>query len=100
MAQQSEKILKTSPASNARRSVATPDSAAVAAVLRSRKPGRDIAETVWVLFCSIRFAVVLNVTLALAAMLGTVIPQMPAGIQNFQTELDQFLSDAQLLAER
>ena len=29
--------------------------------------------------------------LALAAMLGTVIPQMPAGIQNFPTELNNYL---------
>ncbi|MDQ3928987.1 MAG: cytochrome c biogenesis protein ResB, partial [Chloroflexota bacterium] len=43
----------------------------------------DFVETVWALFCSVRFAVVLNVSLALSAMLGTVIPQMPAGIQNF-----------------
>lgn len=55
----------------------------------------DFTETVWALFCSVRFAVVLNVALALAVMLGTVIPQMPAGIQNFEQELSQFLDNAQ-----
>jgi cytochrome c biogenesis protein len=55
----------------------------------------DLVETVWALFCSVRFAVVLNVALALSAMLGTVIPQMPAGIQNFDQELKVFLDNAQ-----
>lgn len=34
----------------------------------------------------------LNISLALAAMLGTVMPQMPRGLQNFDTELQQFLT--------
>jgi cytochrome c biogenesis protein len=60
----------------------------------SKRPKSDFIETVWALFCSVRFAVLLNVALALAAMLGTIIPQMPVGIENFPTELDQFLVDA------
>ena len=60
-------------------------------VAAQRRPARDPVELVWTLFCSIRFAVVLNVALALAAMLGTVVPQMPPGIQNFELELDRFL---------
>src|SRR5690348_10486835 len=67
--------------------------ATVPALALSR-PRRDIVETVWSLFCSVRFAVVLNVGLALAAMLGTVIPQLPAGISNLPTELGQFLDGA------
>ena len=55
----------------------------------------DLVETIWALFCSVKFAVVLNLALALAAMLGTVIPQMPAGIQNFDQELKVFLDNAQ-----
>lgn len=51
-------------------------------------------EAVWALLCSVRFAVFLNVALALAAMLGTVVPQMPVGIQNFPLELEQFLTNA------
>src|SRR5438093_456054 len=51
-----------------------------------RRPRRDFVETVWTLFCSLRFAVVLNVALALAAMLGTVVPQMQPGIQNLLAE--------------
>ncbi len=58
------------------------------------RPKSDFVETIWTLFCSVRFAVVLNVALALAAMLGTIIPQMPAGIQNFDVELGQFLDNA------
>ncbi len=61
----------------------------------ARQPRRDFVDTIWVMFCSIRFAVVLNVALALAAMLGTIIPQMPQGIQNFPREYEQFLKDAQ-----
>src|SRR5438034_8224792 len=60
----------------------------------SRRPRRDLAETIWALFCSIRFAIVLNVALALAAMLGTIIPQMQPGLQNFGTELNLFLDNA------
>lgn len=59
-----------------------------------KRPGRDPIDTVWNLFCSVRFAVVLNVALALFAMLGTVMPQMPPGIQNFDAELNQFLDQA------
>ncbi len=55
----------------------------------------DFIETVWALCCSVRFAVLLNVALALAAMLGTLIPQMPPGIQNFDQELKIFLDNAQ-----
>lgn len=55
------------------------------------KQGRDPIEAIWALFCSIRFAVALNISLALAAMVGTVIPQMPIGIQNFPIEFERFL---------
>jgi cytochrome c biogenesis protein len=55
----------------------------------------DFTESVWALMCSVRFAVVLNLALALSAMLGTFIPQMPAGIQNFDQELKLFLDNAQ-----
>lgn len=61
-----------------------------------KRPKSDFVETIWVLFCSVRFAVVLNVSLALTAMVGTIIPQMPVGIENFPTERAQFLSDAQV----
>lgn len=54
----------------------------------------DFVEAVWALLCSVRFAVVLNVALAVAAMLSTVIPQMPLGLQNFPQELEQFLDSA------
>ena len=59
-----------------------------------KRPQRDPVGAVWMLFCSIKFAVVLNVSLALAAMLGTVVPQMQPGIQDFQSTLNQFLQDA------
>ena len=67
--------------------------AAVASTL-NRRPPRDFVESVWVLFCSIRFAIVLNVALALAAMLGTVVPQLQPGMQNFEAELNSFLDAA------
>jgi cytochrome c biogenesis protein len=60
-----------------------------------RRPQRDIVEAVWVLFCSVKFAVVLNVALALTAMLGTVITQMQPGVRNFPTELQAFLQSAE-----
>jgi cytochrome c biogenesis protein len=69
------------------------DSPAVA--VAQRRPQRDIVEAVWTLFCSLRFAVVLNVALALFAMLGTVITQMQPGVQRFPTELDAFLTSAE-----
>src|SRR5689334_21870919 len=88
MAQRTDKALNSKPTIPARLP------AAAGAAQAGRRPRRDPVETVWVLFCSIRFAVVLNLALALAALLGTLIPQMPAGIQNFPTELDQFLAGA------
>jgi cytochrome c biogenesis protein len=90
MAQRTDKALNSPPALPVG---LTAGVGALAAETR-RRPGRDPVETVWTLFCSLRFAVVLNVAMALAALLGTVIPQMPPGIQNFDTELDQFLSNA------
>lgn len=60
-----------------------------------RRPQRDIVETVWVMFCSVKFAVVLNVALALVVMLGTVITQMQPGIQRFPSELEAFLRSAE-----
>src|SRR5438093_7507157 len=59
-----------------------------------RRPRRDFVETIWTLFCSLRFAVVLNLALALAAVSGTLITQMQPGIQNFETELNSFLDAA------
>src|SRR5437764_5237718 len=90
MAQRTEKALNNKPALSPRPMAGGGSIAAEA----GRRPRRDPVETVWTLFCSLRFAVVLNVGLALAALLGTIIPQMPVGIQNFQTELAQFLTDA------
>ncbi|HEX9989662.1 MAG TPA: cytochrome c biogenesis protein ResB [Chloroflexia bacterium] len=66
----------------------------VAVAVAPRRARRDPVDVIWNLFCSIRFAVVLNVSLALAAMLGTIIPQMQPGIQNFEVELNQFLEAA------
>ncbi len=66
---------------------------AAPAVLPSR-PKRDFVEAIWTLFCSVRFAVVLNVSLALAAVLGTVIPQMSPGLANFPSDYSSFLDDA------
>src|SRR5437868_12104311 len=66
----------------------------VAVATAQSRPKRDYVEAIWTLFCSLRFAVVLNVALALAAMLGTLIPQMPAGIRNFQGEVSRFLDNA------
>lgn len=61
------------------------------AAVAAGRSGSDLVETIWTLFCSLRFAVVLNVALALAATLGTVIPQMQPGIQNFERELNLFI---------
>lgn len=58
------------------------------------QPGRDIIETVWVLFCSVRFAVVLNIALAFVVMLGTIIPQLQPGIQNSTEALSNFMGGA------
>lgn len=78
------------------RKIAGPSQGAGIGVAETRpRPKADFVETIWTLFCSVRFAVVLNVALALAAMMGTVVPQMPAGIQNFQVELQQFMDSAQ-----
>jgi cytochrome c biogenesis protein len=59
-----------------------------------RRPERDFIETIWVLCCSVKFAVVQNIALALAAMLGTIIPQMQPGIKDSAEALDSFLTDA------
>ena len=59
-----------------------------------RRPERDFIETIWVLCCSVKFAVVQNIALALAAMLGTIIPQMQPGIKDSTEALDSFLADA------
>lgn len=63
-------------------------------VVTPKRARRDLVDIIWNLFCSIRFAIVLNLALALAAMLGTIIPQMQPGIRNFETELNQFLDAA------
>src|SRR5688500_4997893 len=63
-------------------------------VVRRPRQRRDPVDAIWNLLCSIRFAVIMNVTLAVAAMLGTVVPQLQPGIQSFETELQRFLSDA------
>lgn len=80
--------------STARRHPSSPREGAAAPRELQKRPSRDWVETLWTLFCSIRFAVVLNIALALAAMLGTIIPQMQPGIQNFDAELTQFLNSA------
>ncbi|MEO8284968.1 MAG: cytochrome c biogenesis protein ResB [Chloroflexota bacterium] len=54
---------------------------------------RDPVEAIWALFCSVKFAVVTNVALAVAAMLGTLVPQMQPGIQDFEAELNAFLNE-------
>ena len=58
------------------------------------RPQRDLIETIWVLCCSVKFAVVQNIALALAAMLGTIIPQMQPGISDSAEAVDSFLADA------
>src|SRR5437667_3940813 len=73
--------------------VPTTTTSQAVAVARGR-PQRDLIETVWTLFCSVKFAVVQNVALALAAMLGTIIPQLQPGVADFQDSLDTFLDTA------
>lgn len=90
MAQRTDNTLKARPIVPAR----PPAPPAAGAAALDRRPRRDFVETVWTLFCSIRFAIVLNMGLALAAMLGTVIPQMQPGLQSFETELNIFLDNA------
>ena len=53
-------------------------------------PRRDFVESIWVLFCSVKFAVALNVGLAFVVMLGTVIPQVQPGIQTSAEALAAF----------
>lgn len=88
MAQHNTKALESRPV------ISRPPGEGAASVPMPRKPRRDFVETVWSLFVSVRFAVVLNVGGALAVMLGTVIPQMPPGTQDFPTELNTFLDQA------
>lgn len=57
-------------------------------------PRRDFIEAVWVLFCSVKFAVALNVALAFMVMLGTIIPQVQPGIQTSAEALGDFLTGA------
>src|SRR5687768_694712 len=87
----------TAPAARAARPSAPAASRPAVDVKRETRhaPRRDFVETIWVLFCSVRFAVVLNLALALAVMIGTLVPQMPAGIQRFEGELERFLTGAQ-----
>ena len=59
-----------------------------------QRPARDWIEAVWVLFCSVKFAVVLNVSLAFVAMLGTIIPQVQPGVQDSAEALENFLQGA------
>jgi cytochrome c biogenesis protein len=82
------------PITNASKSPIETTARGTPAEQAQRGQKRDPVEALWTLFCSIKFAVVLNVALALAAMLGTIIPQMQPGIQDFQSTRDQFLSDA------
>ncbi|MEO5952206.1 MAG: cytochrome c biogenesis protein ResB, partial [Chloroflexia bacterium] len=58
-------------------------------------PRRDFVEAIWVLFCSVKFAVALNVGLAFVVMLGTVIPQVQPGIQTSAEALADFMDGAQ-----
>jgi len=57
-------------------------------------PRRDLFELTWSLFCSVRFAVVLILLLAAATTLGTLIPQVSPGLQNFPQDYADFLSRA------
>src|SRR5215212_3888684 len=54
---------------------------------------RDLFEATWNLFCSVRFAVIQILVLAGATTLGTLIPQMPAGLRDFPTDYAAFLND-------
>jgi cytochrome c biogenesis protein len=89
MAQSATPITKST-----KRPVQRPTAGPVVAKVQKR-PRRDFVEAVWALFCSIKFAVVLNISLALAAMVGTIIPQMQPGILDFPGQLDQFMADAE-----
>lgn len=90
MAQSAAPVRKSSTTPPARRA-ASPQ-----AVEQARQgPKRDFIEAVWVLFCSVKFAVALNVGLAFVVMLGTVIPQIQPGIQTSSEALADFLDGAQ-----
>lgn len=64
------------------------------AVSRPARPRRDIFESVWNLFCSVRFAVVLILLLAAATTLGTILPQVSPGLRNFPQDYADFMSRA------
>src|SRR5690349_22105252 len=53
---------------------------------------RDIFESVWNLFCSVRFAVVLILLLAAATTLGTTLPQVSPGLRDFPQDYADFLT--------
>lgn len=55
---------------------------------------RDIFEAIWTLFCSVRFAVVQILLLAVATTLGTLIPQVSPGLRDFPQDYADFLSRA------
>ena len=83
-------------ASTSKQRVPTPGEATSGFPMARPRSKRDPVDTIWNLLCSIRFAVVLNVSLAVAAMLGTVITQMPPGIQSFDTELQRFRDETRV----
>ncbi len=54
---------------------------------------RDIFEATWTLFCSVRFAVIQILVLAVATTIGTLIPQMPVGLRDFPSDYAAFITD-------
>ncbi len=87
-------VQRAAPITKSAKETARPIERRPSIVQTQKRPQRDLVETVWTLFCSIKFAVVLNVSIALAAMIGTIIPQMQPGILDFPGQLDQFMTDA------
>jgi|GEM_PF-3254065 len=64
----------------------------------TERPGlrRDLFESTWNLFCSVRFAVVLILILAAATTLGTILPQISPGLRDFPQDYADFMSRAQV----
>ena len=85
---------RVAPAQKGAASPATRATTPQVAVDARPGPRRDLIEAVWVLFCSVKFAVVLNVALAFVVMLGTIIPQVQPGVQDSTEALAQFLDGA------
>ena len=83
------------PAAPRRTAPRTAPPAPPESAVRPAPPRRDLFEGIWNLFCSVRFAVVLILLLAAATTLGTIIPQVSPGLQNFPQDYADFLSRAQ-----